>query len=121
VPFAAALIATISTVGAAARQSAQLSSPPPISQQLQDALAKKSSVKIGDPNVDAALLRRVYEPRGYKPIWTESSNSENETKRVLDQLQHAADEGLDPQNYRGDQLSASPGWRARLEGKLSGR
>jgi murein L,D-transpeptidase YcbB/YkuD len=110
--FAAALITTISTVRAAPRQSAQLSPPPPgftspISQQLQDALAKKSSVKMGDTNVDAALLRRVYEPRGYKPIWTESRSSENEAKRVLEQLRHAADDGLDPQNYRGDQLSAS--------------
>ena len=106
-----ALIAAISTVSAAPRQSAQLSPPPgftsPISRQLQDVLAKKSSVKIGDTNVEAALLRRVYESRGYRPIWTENGNSENEVKRVLDQLSHAADDGLDPQNYRGDQLSAS--------------
>jgi len=109
-----ALIATISSVACdrpSAGQSVSVpatwqtaGSPAPVHNALGDALAGKRNLTIAGSALDAALLRRVYEPRGYRPIWTEGSNSENEAKRVLDQLRHAADDGLDPENYRGDQL-----------------
>ena len=112
-----ALIATISSVASDRSSAGQSLSTPPARQSagstapahnaLRDALAEKRNLTIAGTALDATLLRRLYESRGYRPIWTESSSSENEAKRVLDQLRHAADEGLDPENYRGDQLSAS--------------
>jgi len=112
-----ALVTTISSVACDRPSAGQSVSPPPARQSagstlpahnaLSDALKEKRNLTIAGSALDAALLRRVYEPRGYKPIWTESSSSENEAKRVLDQLRHAADDGLDPENYRADQLAAA--------------
>ncbi len=72
---------------------------------LRDALDQKKTLQIANYTVDAARLQRVYESRGFRPIWTRFLAG-GDVRAALEAFAHAADEGLSPANYRLEALTA---------------
>jgi L,D-transpeptidase YcbB len=87
------------------RQSAPSNSSATESTQLREALQSKGKLKVADNSLDGAPLRQVYENRQFQPMWTGSRGAESDAARVLDQLRHAGDDGLRPEDYRVEHLT----------------
>ena len=84
-----------------AAESANYGSSSPTAGPLYDTVTGSTIQDIANNE----LVRRVYEKRGYQPIWTGSATAQSDTKRALDALRDAQDEGLSPEDYRFSQLS----------------
>lgn len=72
---------------------------------LRDALAEAKTLDVSGYAVDAARLRRVYETREFRPIWTRFFGA-GDARRALDAFGNAGQEGLAPENYRVQALTA---------------
>lgn len=56
---------------------------------------------------EATPLRRFYEARGFKPVWTESREQRQRARALLETLEAAAMHGLAPQRYHADAIAAA--------------
>ncbi|MBP0463393.1 L,D-transpeptidase family protein [Roseomonas sp. PWR1] len=59
------------------------------------------SLQVGGQSLDADLLRRFYERRGYRPVWT---GLETQAEALVAKVLRAADHGLDPDLFHAPLL-----------------
>jgi len=63
------------------------------------------------------ILRALYEPRAYAPLWLDAGRPTKQAREAIDVLREAATKGLDPQDYDAEFLDGQ--WRALSAGKAS--
>lgn len=63
--------------------------------RIEELVAAPNPTVAGEPIVAAELISRLYEQRGYKPAWT----NQKMFGELLDQIGHAVDHGLTPDDY----------------------
>ena len=63
---------------------------------------------FGRPTVDAddlqPVVRRFYQARGFDPAWTDGRRPTGDARSLLQSIDEAAKEGIDPEKYRPERL-----------------
>ncbi len=63
------------------------------------------------------ILKAVYEPRGYAPLWLDAGRPIKQARDAIDVLREADTKGLDPRDYDAEFLDAE--WRTLSAGRGS--
>ena len=81
---------------------------------LEESLAEPSLWRLAGFQTNVAALERVYGVSDHRSLWTGGAQAEKDAQRALEVLGHAGDEGLDPNDYRVNELAALREQQARL-------
>jgi len=63
------------------------------------------------------ILKRLYEPHSYAPLWLENGRPTKQARDAIDALREADTKGLDPRDYDAESLDSQ--WRALSAGQAS--
>jgi murein L,D-transpeptidase YcbB/YkuD len=63
------------------------------------------------------ILKRLYEPHSYAPLWLEGGRPTKQARDAIDALREADTKGLDPRDYDAELLDSE--WRALSAGQAS--
>jgi murein L,D-transpeptidase YcbB/YkuD len=105
---------------AVATESGAAPEPDPTTVAIATLLTGQEPLVVDGQRLDVRALRQVYEPRGYRPVWSGGQNASSRGREIAAALTHAEAHGLDPATYHQPVVArhatdARPAERAALD------
>ena len=105
---------------AVAAEPGAASEPDPTTVAIATLLTGQEPLVVDGQRLAVRALRQVYEPRGYRPVWSGGQNASSRGPEIAAALAHAEAHGLDPATYHQPVVArhatdARPAERAALD------
>lgn len=95
----AAALVFVMLVAFAAPTATGFEQPFNAAEKIREILTRKDGANFDTRDLDLVALQKFYEPRSYQPAWSGGGQADQDGRDAFTILQHAADEGLEPDKY----------------------
>src|SRR5262249_4515270 len=90
--------------------------PDPVTVGIATLLTGSEAPVVDGERLDARMLRRLYEPRGYRALWLGEGDAAARGRAIGAALDHASTHGLDPAAHHRHAIARPPGAAAPRAG-----